>query len=140
MELGSIELYIRKIMKNIFRILSIVLIAISFNGCLYQNIAIPNLIAGKYYLAGDDVCSRYRVISDTRIMCLDINGKEMGWRDAMTDQEISMYQHNQQMNAQAAQQQNYNTQQQINRSNYNTQQGWNRINTYKVRTVGPYGY
>lgn len=82
----------------------------SINGC-GGSTAMPNSINGRYYMAGDPSCARYRVLSNTRIMCKDSNGRDTGWRNAMTNQEISMYQHNQS-------QSNYNYQQNRNRRLY----------------------
>ena len=121
----------------------------SFTGCARH--ATPEFYYGNYYMTGDDNCRRRSLISDTRIMCYDADSNEMGYRDAMTNQQLSMYQHNQQVKQQQSQafnqslqnmsnQLNYNTQQQINRNNYNTQQWQNRNNTYKFQEVGPYGY
>lgn len=62
--------------------------------------AIPNIIGGHYYMAGDDVCAQYRVLSETRIMCLDSAGNEEGYRDAMTNADVQMYQYQQQAQAQ----------------------------------------
>jgi hypothetical protein len=62
--------------------------------------AMPNLVNGKYYMGGDSSCSRYRALSESRIMCIDKDGNETGYRDAMTDQQLQMYQHNQQMEQQ----------------------------------------
>ncbi len=78
-------------MKN-FIIVSLI---IFLGGCAS---AMPNLVNGKYYMGGDSSCSRYRTLSESRIMCMDKDGNETGYRDAMTDQQLQMYQHNQQMN------------------------------------------
>ncbi|MGB5964490.1 MAG: hypothetical protein WBG65_03040 [Sulfurimonadaceae bacterium] len=132
-------------MKKIMLSIVSIAIMINFTGC--SRTAMPNLVAGKYYMAGDDNCRKYRVLSSTRIMCQDANGKDMGYRDAMTNQQISMYQHNRQIAQQEAaqtQQALNNLNQQLQRQNeqmnYNNQQMMNRNNVYKVRTVGPYGY
>ena len=44
-------------------------------------------------------------------MCIDSNGRDSGYRDAMTDQQLQMYQFNQQMQAQQMQQLNQQLQQ-----------------------------
>jgi hypothetical protein len=36
-------------------------------------------------------------------MCINSAGEEVGYRDAMTDQQLQMYMHNQQMEAQSYQ-------------------------------------
>lgn len=66
--------------------------------------AAPNFINGHYYMAGDSACSRYQVLSETRIMCMNSSGNYSGYRDAMNDQQLQMY-HYQQMNEQVQMQQ-----------------------------------
>lgn len=73
----------------------IVLIIGTLSGCFRT--AMPNFYNGRYYMAGDDNCVRSRMLSNTRIMCVNSDGKETGYRDAMTDQQLQMYQHNKQM-------------------------------------------
>lgn len=104
-------------MKRLISLGGVCLIVPGLSGC--SGGAKPNLINGKYYMGGDSKCKRYRVISNSRIMCQDSKGRDMGWRDAMTNQQISMWQHNQS-------QSNYDYQQQMNRNNYNYQQQRNR--------------
>lgn len=131
-------------MKNLKYIglgLAIVL-SLGFSGC--SKTAMPNLIAGKYYMAGDDNCVRYKMLSDSRIMCQDSDGKDIGYRDPMTAQEISIYQQvSQQQSAQFNQSLN-NFNQQLQRQNeqmnYNNQQFFNRNNVYKFQPVNQYGY
>lgn len=79
-------------MKHISKLFCI-LLTIFCIGCTAK----PNLINGKYYMAGDSDCRRYRTVSDSdsRIMCMNSDGGETGYRDAMTDQELYMYQSNQ---------------------------------------------
>ena len=67
--------------------------------CIGCASAVPNLIDGKYYMAGDSGCTQGRKISDNRIMCVNSDGEDTGWRDAMTDQELQMYQHKQNLQA-----------------------------------------
>ena len=66
----------------------LVLIAIFIGGCA---INAPNFINGRYYMVGDSSCSRGRIIYEGRIMCMDADGNETGYRDAMTDQQLQMY-------------------------------------------------
>ena len=109
--------------KYILTTLSLIPILI-LSGCAS---AIPNAINGKYYMAGDSNCKRYRVISDDRIMCIDSDGRDTGYRNAMNNQELQMYQFNQSREDAAWQQVNYNNQQQANRNLYQTQQLMNRM-------------
>jgi hypothetical protein len=70
-------------------------VSLSLSGCVSTPEATPNFINGNYYMGGDPSCARYRTMSDSRIMCLASDGKETGYRDAMTPQQIQMYQHQQ---------------------------------------------
>jgi len=119
-------------------ILFTVIILLSFSGC--TKMAMPNFYNGHYFMAGDNNCRRVRMISDTRIMCYTSEGKETGYRDAMTDQQLSMYRYNQQMRQQQSQQLSQSLQNLNNQLNYNNQQMLNRNNVYKFKEVGPYGY
>ena len=73
------------------------LLAIGLSGCMS---ATPNYINGNYYLAGDSSCKAGRQISKTRIMCVNKKGQDTGYRDAMTDQQLYMYQQNRQLELQ----------------------------------------
>lgn len=53
--------------------------------------AAPNLYNGRYYIAGDKSCKRMSDLGDGRIMCYDKKGNQMGWRRAMTAEDIQMY-------------------------------------------------
>jgi len=115
-----------------------ILFGMIFVGC--ARTAMPNNFGGKFYMSGDDNCVRARKLSDTRIMCIDANGKETGYREAMTDQEISMYQHNRMIAQQESAELSRSLDNLNNQLNYNNQQMLNRNNVYKVRPVGPYGF
>lgn len=110
---------------KIYQLGIVVLSIIIFSGC--GNTAMPNFYKGKYYMAGDDNCRKIRSISDTRIMCANKDGQEMGYRDAMTDQQISMYQSDRQYEQQEYQQlnqsmQNTNRNLQMQQQNFQLQQ------------------
>jgi len=47
-------------------------------------------------MAGDESCTRIRSLSYNRIMCINKKGEETGYRNAMTDQQLLMYQQRQQ--------------------------------------------
>jgi len=83
-------------MKNIIAKCFVVL---TLAGCSGSStpLAVPNLVNGKYYMAGDITCTKGRSISDSRIMCANDAGEDTGYRDAMTDQQIQMWQYNQQL-------------------------------------------
>lgn len=72
-------------MKKLVLFLMVVL-----TGC--ASVASPSLLDNNYYMMGDSSCVRARFISDTRIMCIQNDGTETGYRDAMTPQELQMYQ------------------------------------------------
>ncbi|MND11944.1 hypothetical protein D3C87_347280 [compost metagenome] len=64
--------------------------SILITGC--SSSAYPGLYAGKYYMMGDDDCQFIRPLSDTRVMCMDDDHNDMGYRDAMTRDQLMMYQ------------------------------------------------
>ncbi|WP_415834814.1 hypothetical protein [Kerstersia similis] len=51
----------------------------------------PNYFNGNYYMAGDESCVRLRPLSNARVMCIDKAGRETGYRDAMTYEQMQMY-------------------------------------------------
>lgn len=107
------------------------------SGCANQ--AMPNFINGRYYMLGDSSCTRYRTLSDDAVMCLNNKGEETGYRTAMTDQQLMMYQANQQMQAQ--QMQNINSQIQQNNANIyqNNQRMLQGLSNYQAPQVqSPY--
>ncbi len=108
-------------MRN-FKVLGLAIILIAglgFSGC---SSAMPNAVNGKYYMMGDSSCARYTVLDSNRVMCYNSDGEKMGYRSAMSDQELQQWRFNQS-------QSNSNTQNTLNRINYNNQQQMNR-NTY----------
>lgn len=68
----------------------ILAVAATLTGC--ANTAAPNLYSGHYYMAGDKGCKKMSNISPTRIMCYDKVGNQTGYRDAMNDQQLQMWQ------------------------------------------------
>ena len=54
--------------------------------------AAPRYVNGNYYMVGDPTCVQGRQLSSTRIMCADKKGNDTGYRDAMTSQDLQMYQ------------------------------------------------
>lgn len=111
------------------------------------NRAKPNNVSGKFYMAGDDNCVGYKQLTSTRIRCIDRNRQELGYRDAMSDQEISMYQHNRMIEQQESAESSRSYDAMLNRQNatnqqmnYNFQQQLNRDNVYKVKPVTPNWY
>ena len=68
----------------------IALFALIVSGC--ASTAMPNFYNGNYYMAGDPSCVQMRALSSTRIMCVDKKGSDSGYRDAMTYEQMQMYQ------------------------------------------------
>lgn len=66
-------------MKKVFIAAGVLLL---ISGC--ATTAVPNYYNGNYYMTGDSNCRQGRPLSETRIMCMDKNGAETGYRDAMT--------------------------------------------------------
>lgn len=85
-------------MRNVF---VTVASALLLTGC--ATTAMPNFFNGNYFMAGDPSCVQMRALSSTRIMCVDKNGNEMGYRDAMTPDQLQMYQMQQAYNQQQMQ-------------------------------------
>lgn len=66
--------------------------SVLLTSCASNNAASPQNINGKYYMAGDAACVRYRIIDSDTIECATNEGVSTGYRNAMTDQEIQMWQ------------------------------------------------
>ena len=81
--------------KRLFLLLILSSVSITY-GCATAR---PNFYNGKYYMAGDDNCRYMRQIATDRIMCSNANHVDIGYRDAMTDQQLQMYMNQQQVNA-----------------------------------------
>ena len=98
---------------------------------------IPNFYNGHYYMSGDANCVRGTNVTPTRINCYNSKGEATGYRDAMTPQQIQMYQFQamqQQMKAQQMQQSiDYNNAMMA----ANTQATLNRASVYSPPTVQP---
>ena len=74
--------------------ISLVCLLLALVGCS----ASPQFIRGNYYMTGDSNCKLYREITATSINCYTSDDKLVGYRNAMTDQELQMYRHEQIMN------------------------------------------
>jgi|GEM_PF-1291486 len=83
-------------MKNAAILTSLILLT----GC--ASAAAPNFFNGQYYMAGDSSCESVRALSDTRVMCIDKDGNDTGYRDAMTVEQITMWGQQQALQAQQA--------------------------------------
>ena len=78
---------------------------LSLSGCYTAK---PQFLRGDYYMTGDSNCRSSTQRTSTTINCYDSDGELLGFRTAMTDQELDMYRHNQQMKQQQSNQ-IYNT-------------------------------
>ena len=109
------------------------IVFLSIVGCS-SYVATPRYINGGYYMAGDSSCVAYRPLSASSIMCVDTEGKDTGYRTAMTNQDLQMYQARVMADNLAALQMqqnmqnfNQNMQQNIQNMNYFNQQMSNQI-------------
>ncbi len=102
------------------KIILVIILATLLAGCAGS--ARPNFYRGHYYMSGDSNCRYSSERTDTSINCFNSDKEPTGYRDAMTDQELQMYQHNQQME----QQQNKTT----NTNCYRTYGGGMNCTTY----------
>lgn len=83
-------------MNNLSKIACLMLLT----GC--ATAPVPNFFNGQYYMAGDASCKAVRALSETRVMCIDKDGNETGYRDAMTVEQIAMWGQQQALQAQQA--------------------------------------
>ena len=123
-------------MKRYLPLFSIV----ALGGC--TTTAAPNLYAGQYYLAGDAACVSVTPISSTRVMCADKKGNQTGYRDAMTAQDLQMWQY-QAANQRAQMQQLQGSMEQLGRDAQGWQRQFNQQGQYtapQVQPVSPGGY
>ena len=74
------------IVKQLTAVIAVLFLA----GCASS--AAPRYFNGNYYMVGDASCVQGRPLSSTRIMCVDKKGNDTGYRDAMTYQQMQMYQ------------------------------------------------
>lgn len=63
---------------------------LAISGC--SNPASPKFISGNYYMTGDKNCVWVTPVSGTLIMCADKNKNQTGHRNAMTAQDLQIYQ------------------------------------------------
>lgn len=116
-------------MRNIFILTALIFIA----GCATQA---PVYVNGKYYLAGDSKCVSYTPTENDQIHCSDSKGEYFTYRDALTPQDIQMYQWNQQYQQVQMQQLNQSVQQ-AGQSWQNAGQQIQQVPQYQAPTVAP---
>ncbi len=107
-------------------------LALFLSGC--GRTAQPNFHNGRYYMAGDDNCVRSNMRNAYTINCYNSSGQYTGYRHAMNNQQISMYQHNQQMRAYQSAQTDRFVQDTLNRSRANTQRIDAQVNSMNTPT------
>ena len=85
--------------KGSMKIMKVVIICIAALQCSCSMFysARPTYANGSYYMAGDAACRAYSVIDSRTIYCLNDDGERTGRRSALTDQQLQMYRHNQNM-------------------------------------------
>ena len=71
----------------------LVLLSTLITGCS----ASPQFLRGHYYMTGDSNCRYSRALTDTSIECYNSDDELTGYRDAMTNQQLEMYRHKEQM-------------------------------------------
>ncbi|AAW61588.1 Hypothetical protein GOX1850 [Gluconobacter oxydans 621H] len=69
--------------------LAILCCSLLTSGCAQK--PVPVMIGDKYYLAGDNLCVKYKILPDDSISCLSKWDKVTGSRYAMTDRQVSDY-------------------------------------------------
>ena len=82
-------------MKKITILISFLGILIGLSSCGVQ--PGPRFILGNYYWI-DNNCVKFRQLTATSIACANSDEVPTGYRNAMTDQQLGMYRHNQAMN------------------------------------------
>ena len=63
-------------------------VMVFLHGCASAS---PYNYNGMYYMVGDSSCSQFRSRTSNTINCFDSDGNATGYRVAMTDQDIQMY-------------------------------------------------
>lgn len=99
--------------------------------------ASPRYVNGNYYMVGDASCVRGRMLSETRIMCADKHGNDTGYRDAMSPQQMQMYQMQVAQQQVQLQQLNQQLQQMGNQFNQAGQQSLQQMQQYTPPKVAP---
>jgi hypothetical protein len=113
--------------KIIINATGLILITIFIQGCTSAR---PYSYNGKYYMVGDSNCSRFNQRAYNTINCFNSDGEPMGYRNAMTDQDMQMY------NSQQAQ----NHRNQIEQQRQNDRQADKNHDSYcSMMPAGTYG-
>jgi len=84
--------------RSIGALTGLVMLMILMEGCTVRPHPVPHNVNGRYFMAGDPGCASFRRTRNPRyILCRDAQGHVTGKRRAMTNQELLMYTHYQQM-------------------------------------------
>ena len=113
--------------KIIINASGLILIASIIQGCASAS---PYKYNGSYYMVGDSNCKRFNQRTSNSINCFNSDGEPMGYRNAMTNQDMQMY------NAQQAQ--NHRNQMEQQRQN-DRQADKNHDNYCSMMPAGTYG-
>ncbi|HEX8595921.1 MAG TPA: hypothetical protein VF682_21980 [Pseudomonas sp.] len=113
-------------------VLAVVFVVIG--GCASE--AAPNYYNGGYYMAGDPSCVQMSPLTASRIKCYDSDGVVTGYREAMSSQDIQMYQYGQAQQTQQMQQLNQSMQQ-TNQSIQQNTQMYPQYQQYTAPAVTP---
>jgi len=122
-------------MRNVAIVGVVLVAALVLAGCATS--AAPRYVNGNYYMVGDASCVRGRMLSPTRIMCADKHGSETGYRDAMTTEQMQMYQMQAAQQQMQMQQLTQQLQQTSNQFNQMSQQSLQQMQRYTPPQVAP---
>ena len=108
-------------MKKITLSISLLGILIGLSSC--GGTPGPQFFQGNYYWLDSD-CMRFRSTTATSIECFNSDHVPTGYRNAMTEQQMDMYRHNQQMEQQRtiADQERYDRRRERRQDRYQRQQ------------------
>ncbi len=74
------------------------ILVLGISGCGGPRGPVPYDVNGRYFMAGDPNCAQFKSTRNPRVIqCMDAQGHLTHKRRAMTDQELLMYTHRQQM-------------------------------------------
>ena len=80
---------VEKMSRSVVKVMMVFILVTLLAGCAGS--AMPNFYKGHYYMAGGEGCTKWRNLSGDRMMCLDDDGKDTGYIEPMTDQQLQMY-------------------------------------------------